>query len=121
MILVEGVREAELPADLNISLVERYTDSVALNDGLLQGLRFDVIAGKPSFRAGAYPDEQADIIVEISAGAARTLNSLHAADPRYKLALEAFLNTGEMRVTGDIAQLGQWLAAVHDRIVDRTQ
>lgn len=121
MIMVEGARDAELPADLNISLVERYTDSVALYDGLLQGLRFDVISGKPYFRIGAYPDEQAHVIVEISAGAARTLNSLHAADPRYKLALEGFMNTGEMRVTGDIAQLGHVLAAVHDRIVDRTQ
>ncbi|MCS6759729.1 MAG: hypothetical protein MO852_12855, partial [Candidatus Devosia euplotis] len=105
-IMVEGALQTELPADLNVSLVERYTDGMALPGGTVQGLRFDVTAGTPSFRIGAYPDEQADLIVEISTAAAQTLNRLHSAEPRYRVTLDAFVQRGEMRVTGNITRLG---------------
>jgi hypothetical protein len=64
-----------------LSLVERYTDGVELFEGLVQGLRFDIQNGKPSFRLGVRQDEGADITMEIAAAAARELNSLKSADP----------------------------------------
>ena len=65
-------------------------------------------------------DEHADIIVEVTAGAARKLNLLHSTDPHYRAERENYQSTGEMRVTGDISPLGSWLDAAHDPIVDRT-
>ena len=47
----------------------------------------------------------------MTAAAARKLNALHSADPAYAVARDAFLSTGEMRVDGDLAQLGDWLEA----------
>lgn len=109
-----------LPADLNIALVERYTDGIELSDGLVQGIRFEIANGQASFRVGVRRDERADITVEVTAAAARELNALHSADPAYAVARDTFLSTGEMRVDGDLSQLGDWLEAVHDPIVDRT-
>lgn len=119
-LLCEAALQAGLPTDLNVSLVERYTDGVDLSAGLVQGLRLDIIGGKPSFRVGAQPDERADVMVEVTAAAARKLNSLQSADPNYHTARDNFLRTGEMRVDGDPTRLGGWLDAVHDPIVDRT-
>lgn len=109
-----------LAPELNFSLVERYTDGVELVGGLVQGLRFDILGGKPSFRVGAWRGEQADITIEITAAAARTLNSLYSTDPNYLAARAKFLSTGEMRIHGDPSQMGDWLNTVHDPIVDRT-
>lgn len=120
-IMVKGAERAGLPADLSISLVERYTDGIALPGGMVQGLRLEIVTGKPSFRFGAYPDERADLLVEISAAAAKTLNTLQSADPRYRVALDEFVQRGEMRVAGDITRLGDWLGAAHDPIVARTK
>lgn len=119
-VMSDAVRRANLPTDLTVSLVERYTDGRVLSYGLVQGIRFDLVGGKPSYRVGARADEQADIIIEVTAAAARELNVLRSADPRYKTALDRFLRTGEMRMHGDISRLGDWLATVHDPIVDRT-
>lgn len=119
-IMAEAARRAELPADLTVSLVERYTDGVVLADGLVQGIRFEIVGGKPSFRVGARPYEQADITIEVTAAVARELNALRSTDPRYRTVLDRFLGTGEMRMHGDISRLGDWLAMVHDPIVDRT-
>jgi hypothetical protein len=110
-----------LSPDLNVSLVERYTDGAELSEGLVQGIRFEIQGGKPSFRIGAARDERADVTVEVTASAARELNLLHDADPRYRTARDRFLSTGEMRVQGDISKLGVWLDAAHDPIVDRTE
>ena len=120
-IMVEGALQAGLPAELNVSLVERYTDGLPLPGGMVQGLRFEIVAGKPSFRVGAYPGERADLVIAISAGAARTLNRLYSADPQYGITLAALLQSGEMRVSGDMTRLGDWLGAAHDPIVARTQ
>lgn len=119
-VMSDAVRRANLPTDLTGSLVERYTDGRVLSYGLVQGIRFDLVGGKPSYRVGARADEQADIIIEVTAAAARELNVLRSADPRYKTALDRFLRTGEMRMHGDISRLGDWLATVHNPIVDRT-
>lgn len=118
--MVEAARRANLPGDLNVSLVERYTDGVMLSDGLGQGIRFEIVGGEPSYRVGAQPHEQANVVIEVTANAAKTLNALRSSDPKYRAASELFLGTGEMRVNGDILQLGDWLAAAHDPIVDRT-
>jgi hypothetical protein len=91
-----------------------------LSEGLVQGLRFDILSGNPSFRVGARHGERADIRIEITAAAARELNSLYSADPDYQAALDNLLSTGEMRVDGDPSQMGGWLKAVHDPIVART-
>ena len=119
-LMSEAASQAGLSPELNLSLVERYTDGVELSEGLVQGIRFDIVNGKPSFRVGAQKDERADVTIEITAAAARELNRLRSADPSYPTARDKFLGTGEMRVDGDPSQLGGWLDAVHDPIVDRT-
>lgn len=119
-LMCEIASRSRLPTELNLSLVERYTDGVELREGVVQGLRFDIQGGTPTFRVGARYEERADIEIEITAAAARTLNTLLSADPDYAAALEGFLCTGEMRVLGDPSRLGSWLSEVHDRIVDRT-
>ncbi|ATE64674.1 hypothetical protein [Rhizorhabdus dicambivorans] len=120
-VMSDAAARAGLPADLNISLVERYTDGSLLLNGLIQGLRFEIVAGKPRFRIGAGPTERGDILIEITSAAARELNLLHAADPAYHAALGRFIESGEMRIDGDPARLGDWLGSVHDPIVDRTR
>lgn len=118
--LCEAAARAGLPPDLRVSLVERYTDGAALSAGLVQGLRFDIAGGTASFRVGARPGERAAITVDITAAASHVLNTLHGADPAFHGALARFQGSGEMRVDGDLAQLGAWFGAVHDRIVERT-
>ncbi|KDP93478.1 MAG: hypothetical protein KJ728_10910 [Alphaproteobacteria bacterium] len=119
-VMTEAAVRSGLAADLNVSLVERYTDGAEIGEGLVQGLRFDIRDGKPGFRAGARPDERADITIEITAAGARALNLLYGDDPEYALLLDRLLSIGEMRIEGDPSQLGDWLKAVHDPIVDRT-
>lgn len=119
-LMSEAASQSGLSPHLNLSLVERYTDGVDLSEGLVQGLRFDIINGKPSFRVGARRDERADVTIEISAAAARELNSLRSVDPNYPAAVDNFRSTGEMRVDGNLLRMGDWLDAVHDPIVDRT-
>ncbi len=119
-LMSEAASRAGVPAELTVSLLERYTDGIELSDGLFQGLRFDITCGKPSFRVGVRQDERADIVVELPAAAARRLNTFRSADPQYQIARDHLVSDGEMRVHGDPARLGGWLAAVHDPIVDRT-
>lgn len=121
LLMCDAASRANLPSDLTVSLVERYTDGVALSDGLIQGIRFELVEGRPSFRIGVRPNERADVIVEITAAAARHLNILRSNDPAYAAARARYLATGEMRVEGDPSRLGDWLAAVHDPIVERTR
>lgn len=120
VLMCEAAAEAGLAPDLTISLVERYSDGEVLPGGLVQGLRFDVVEGHPSFRIGAHPGERADIEIAVSKAGARALNLLHARDPHYHETVRRLLDSGALRITGDIARLGPWLAAVHDAIVDRT-
>lgn len=44
-LMCEAAARAGLPPDLSVSLVERYTDGAELPNGLVQGLRFDIVAG----------------------------------------------------------------------------
>uniref|UniRef100_UPI0039F06B89 hypothetical protein n=1 Tax=Bordetella sputigena TaxID=1416810 RepID=UPI0039F06B89 len=83
-------------------------------------LRFDIVDGVPSFRSGARPDERGDITIEITTAAAKSLNSLLSADPAYGDAADHFMQSGAMRVHGDLSKLGAWLQYVHDPIVART-
>jgi hypothetical protein len=80
-LMCEAAAQSGLPPELNASLVERYTDGIKLSQGLIQGQRFDIISGKPSFRVGARQDDRTDITVEITAAAARERNTLGAAIP----------------------------------------
>ncbi len=118
--ICEAIVQASLPRDLNMSLIERYTDGTPLPDGLSQGLRLDVSDGKPSFRVGVFPDERADVIIDVTANAARALNTLRSDDPEYVRLVSNYLNTGEMQMTGDLSALGPVFASVHDPIVQRT-
>lgn len=119
-LMADAAARAMLPPDLDLGLVERYTDGVPMGDDLVQGLRFDLVGGKPSFRVGAGQDERADITVEVTAAASYELNTLYSADPRYLAAADRLRREGRMRVDGDFARLGDWFAAVHDAIVERT-
>lgn len=120
MLMSEFATNARLPHDLAVSLVERYTDGTEIGDGRVQGIRFDIVDGRPLFRIGAASDERADVTVEVTAAVARELNALHSDDPAYAAARERAIATGAMRVDGDPSRLGGWLDAVHDPIVDRT-
>lgn len=120
MMCEAAARAAPSPA-VNLSLIERYTDGVALCDGLVQGLRFDIVAGKPSFRVGVRRGERADVTIEITAAAARTLNLLRSDDPAFHAALDGFLRSGAMRVDGDPSRFGRWLEEIHDPIVELTR
>lgn len=118
--MAEAASNAALPSDLQVSFVERYTDGVELSKGFVQGLRFEITNGAPSFRVGAGWHEQADVTVEITSAGARKLNVLRSADPAYLKARDELLRSGEMRVVGDPSRMGAWLDTVHDPIVDRT-
>ncbi len=119
-LMSEAASQSGLSPYLNLSLVERYTDGIELSEGLVQGMRFDILGSKPSFRIGARHGERADITIEITEAAARELNSLYSADQDYYATRDKFLSTGEMQVDGDPSQMGDWLNAVHDLIVART-
>ncbi len=71
MLMSEAASRSGLSPELSVSLVERYTDAVELSKGFVQGIRFDILGAKPSFRVGARHDERADITIEITAAAAR--------------------------------------------------
>jgi len=119
-LMCEAARRSGIAPDTNVSLVERYTDGATLSEGLVQGLRFDIVDGIPSFRAGARPDEWGDITIEITTAAAKSLNLLLSADPAYGAATDHFMQSGAMRVHGDLSKLGEWLKHAHDPIVART-
>ena len=112
-----SARPGGMYEELNVSLVERYTDRIEPSRGLIQGQRFDIISGKPFFRAAARQDERTDITLEITAAAARELNTLKGE--QYQAARDHFLSTKEMRLQGDPSSMGARLEAVHDPIVER--
>jgi hypothetical protein len=120
-LMEEAALQADLSPNLNVSLVERYTDGVELSEDLVQGLRFEIIGGKSSFRLGARRGERADITVEVTAAGSRELNTLHSADSNFHTALAKLESNGDFKVDGDLSRLGNWFTAVHDRIVDRTR
>lgn len=119
-VLMDAATQAGLPPDHNACLVERYTDGIELSPGLVQGLRFEIVGGKPSFRPGAPRDGRGDITVDVTKAASYTLNTLPAGDPRFQAALADFQANGELKVDGKLSQLGNWFSAVHDRIVEQT-
>lgn len=93
--------------------------ALVLPKGLVQGLRLDIVDGLPSFRVEAGPEERADIIIDITATAARRQNRLRSADPALWVAIDRHLGTGEMTISGDPPLLSEGLAAAHDPIVGR--
>lgn len=119
-LMCEAALRGGVDPDTNVSLVERYMDGATLSEGLVQGLRFEIVDGVPSFRAGARADERGDITIEITTAAAKSVNLLFSADPAYAATTERFMQSGAMRVHGDISMLGEWLKYVHDPIVART-
>jgi hypothetical protein len=119
-LMVEAATRSGLPRELTLSLVEIYTDGVELADGLVQGICFDIIAGRPSFRVGVRPGERGDVTIEITTAAAQRLNSLRSVDPSYADAINQALRTGEMRVDGAPSRFGGWLQELHDPLVERT-
>jgi hypothetical protein len=120
-VMVDAATQAGLAPDCNISLLERYIDAVELSPGLVQGLRFDIIDGKPAFRLGAGADERGDITVEVTKAASYALNTLRSDDPHFHAAFTTLQASGQLKIGGDLSQLGSWFSAVHDQIVDRTR
>lgn len=119
-LMTQAAQNAALAPDLNVSLVERYLDGVEWAPGLVQGLRFEIVDGRPSFRIGARPGEQADIVIEVTAAASRLLNTLYGDDPAFQVALHECRRDCAFRIEGDLTRLGDWFGAVHDRIVEQT-
>lgn len=119
-LMIDAARRSGLPQGLTVSLVERYTDGAVLADGSVQGIRFDIVNGMPSFRHGVGRDERGDITIEITSSLARKLNLLKTADPEFKALLQSAVSSGDLKVDGDPSRLGSWLSEVHDPIVERT-
>lgn len=119
-LMCKAASQAGLAPYFNLSLIERYMDGVELAGGHVQGIRFDIINGQPSFMIGVRREEQGDVTIEITAAAARTLNLLRSSDPNCQITLQDLQSSGEMKVSGDLSRLGRWLEAVHDPIVERT-
>ena len=119
-LLCDAAVQAKLSPNLNLSLVERYTDGIALPGGLIQGLRLDISGGTPSFRVGVFPDEVADVVIEVTANAARALNTFRSDDPEYSATLNIYLGSNEMQIAGDLSEIEAVFASVHDPIVQRT-
>ncbi|WP_413626489.1 hypothetical protein [Luteibacter sp. Lutesp34] len=120
-LMSDAASRSSLAPDLTVSFVERYTDGTELSGGWVQGIRFDLVDGKPSYRVGVGLDEGADIVVEVTAAAARQLNLLRTNDARFAVVRDEILRSSDMRVEGDISRLGAWLESVHDPIVERTK
>lgn len=118
-VMSDAAASAGLSPDHNVSLVERYTDAADVGGGLVQGFRFDITGGKPSYRVGVRPDERGDITVEVASAAARHLNQLHGEEAA--AARARYLASGEIREDGDLSRLGAWFDATHERIVARTR
>jgi len=119
-LMCDAATRAALPADVNLSLVERCTDGISLPGALLPGLRFELVGGQPTFRVGVRHDERGDIDIAVTAAASRELNTLYGADPHFQAALARLQHSGALTIRGDLARLGEWFGAVHDQIVDRT-
>lgn len=107
--MCDAARGSDLSPDLTVSFVERYTDGVLLADGSVRGIRFDITNGIPSFRHGVDRDEHGDVTIEITSSVARKLNLLKTTDPEYRAAIDLALQSGDMKVQGDPALLGNWL------------
>ena len=119
--MCEAALRAGLAPDENWSLVERYTDGATLPSGRLQGIRFDIVNGIPSYRIGVEADEHADIVIEVSAAVARDLNLIYTDDPAYGAALDRARQTGQITIQGEPSLIPDWFAAIHDPLVDRTE
>ncbi|WP_222308457.1 hypothetical protein [Rhizobium leguminosarum] len=115
-LMCEAALHAGLTLDFNLTLVERYTDGVELAGGHVQGIRFDIINGQPSFRIGVRRDERGDVTIEITARAARALNVLRSCDPDYQTA-SRFSEVGRDEGWRRSVAVGEM---VHDLIVERT-
>ncbi|MDR9776933.1 hypothetical protein RJJ65_30640 [Rhizobium hidalgonense] len=118
--MCDAARGFGLSPDLTVSFVERYTDGVVLADGSIQGIRFDITNGIPTFRYGVGRGEGGDITIEITSSVARKLNLVKTTDPEYKAAVKSALQSGGMKVQGDPALLGNWFSQIHDPIVELT-
>lgn len=119
-LMCEAARDAALPPGVNASLVERFIGGAVMPGGMVAGLRFDIVEGRPAFRTGVEPEETGDVTIEVTAAASRTLNTLYSSDPRFAAAFAHLRDAGELRIAGDLGRLGAWFDAVHDRIVART-
>jgi hypothetical protein len=118
--IVKAAARIGLPRNLRLSVIERYVDGVALHDGLYQGLRIDVADGALICRAGVRPEENADVVIEVTTLAARRLNLLPSSDPEFHRALADAVAQGELRINGDLGPLEPVFDLAHDDIVRRT-
>lgn len=58
--------------------------------------------------------------IDVTAAASRALNTTPGDDPRFAALLADLQARGVLTIDGDLARLGAWFGAVHDRIVERT-
>lgn len=80
--MCETASRARLASDLNLSLVELYTDKTPLCDGLCKA---HASTSAMAFRRSGQKRAVAERLIsgQIISAAARQLNSLYRADPRY--------------------------------------
>lgn len=119
-LMCEAARDAALPSGFDASLVERFIGGAALPGRQVEGMRFDILGGRPTFRIGVGAQETADVTIEVTAQVSRALNTLLGEDPRFAAEFTHAIEAGELRIVGDLERLGAWFGAVHDRIVART-
>jgi len=119
-VVCNALNEGRPYSSFGWAFVERYSDGGRLADGLIQGIRFDVREGVATYRVGVQPDERGDVTIEVTAIVARALNLLHTGDPHFDSARERAIDTGALRIEGDLSPIATALAQTHDHIVDRT-
>jgi hypothetical protein len=118
--LCAAATQAALPADLNVSLLERYYNGEPIGPGVVPGFRLEISGGRPSFRYGAGVDEVADIVVDATVETIDVLARLRSTDPAYGEAISRFMAEGALKVAGDPSRLGAWVSDVHDIVCERT-
>ena len=119
--MVAALRHSPPAEDFGVSLVERYHGAPTLENGAMSGFRADVTGERLEFRAGVARSETADVVIDADIEALLVLAQMALSDPKFEDATLKLTQDGKIRVTGEIAILGEWFAKLHDRIYARTK
>jgi hypothetical protein len=118
--MIAGVGRVVLPEGFSTSFLERYHGAPLLDNGAIPGLYVRIKDGNVEFQTGVSEAANADVMLDADFEAIRVLSSLYEDDPNFQTAWAEFTNSGQLRVSGSIESLGDWLTGVHDGVVSRT-